>query len=130
MSKSIVVKLDAKKVANRIGLLPGGKVHRYAMDRIAFHMKQYLAAKEYMSLVDAMQQGMEYENARIVFNLKYAAYLYYGKVMAGNPRKPTGVDLRYTKSPHPKAGPFWDKQVMQNDMPKIAKEVAEYIKKG
>lgn len=125
---SLVVKVDAKKTAKRLGLLPGGKTHRFFMDRAEFYMKQYLPARKNLSVVDAMIQGKEYNNARWVIRGLYMKYLFYGKAMAGKPKKPTGKHLVYTKSPHPKAGPFWDRQVQQNDIKKIGKEVTAFAR--
>ena len=139
MNKSIVVKLDPKKVAANVGLLPGGKVHKYFMDRTAAYMEKYLPYRKDGSMVDKMMQGKNYEKSHFHFSGPHSSFLYEGKVMVGDvtgsawakegeTKHATSKNLNYTKSPHPKAGPHWGRQVQQNDVKAIAKEVEAYIK--
>lgn len=127
---AVTVKLDAGKVGNRLGLRPGGKTHRFFMDRTAMYMRDYLPRRRNGSVVDALMQGKDYNGGRFVIRGPHIKYLFYGKAMAGNPKKPTEKDLVYTKSPHPKAGPFWDRQVQQNDIKKIGREVTDFCRRG
>lgn len=130
MHGKVTVTIDASKVKDRLGLLPGGKVHKYFMDRTQLRLINYAPYRDKGSVVDAIEQGKDYDNARWVIEGPHIKYLYYGKVMAGNPRVPTSKDLVYTKSPHPQAGPFWDRQVMQNDIKQIAREVTDFMRRG
>ena len=127
---SASVKFDsAEKIIVRLGLRPGGDIHKYFMLRAAARMQPYLPARsEIGSVINAQKQGIDLEKGKIIYRLPYAKYLFYGKVMAGTPRKATSKDLVYTKSPHPKAGPFWNKRMMENEESDLAKEVTAYAK--
>lgn len=58
----------------------------------------------------------------------YARYQYYGVAMAGAPPKhTTGRPLHYTKTFNPKAGPFWDRRMMQDEGPQIVEDLQEFI---
>lgn len=129
MSKGYtVIRLNPNKVIKRLGLHPGGKGQQYYQERIMHYMEPYLPRRERGSVVDSMKQGNEPQNARITMRGNHIRYLYFGKAMAGKPKKPIDKDLAYTKSPHPKAGPFWAKQVEQNDMDKIGQEMTSWVK--
>lgn len=49
------------------------------------------------------------DGKQIIYHSPYARYQYYGKVMAGNPRKATEKDLTYQGSPM--RGAFWIKRM-------------------
>ncbi len=75
----------------------------------------------------------------------YARYMYYGKVYGpnipifengqligffspkGKAKRPTGAQLRYNKSKHPKAGPFWFERMKADHKDDILKGTAEII---
>ena len=127
MNKSIVVKLDPKKVAANVGLLPGGRIHRVFMDTVAKRMEGYLPFRNYGSMPDKMMQGKNYEKSHFHFSGPHSSFLYDGVVKRG---PNAGAPLNYTKSPHPQAGPHWDRQVQQNEIEVIAKTVQEEIDKA
>lgn len=51
----------------------------------------------------------------------YAQYVYEGVSRSGRP-------LNYTETFHPKAGPHWDRTMLQNEGGQIAEEVAAYVR--
>lgn len=128
---SVTVKFsDPKRIIARLGIKPGGDAHQYFMDRAAARMKRYLPWRDKGSVYDAQQQGIDYTKGRFVYRLPYAAYLYYGKVMAGKPKEPIDKNLVYTKHPNALAGPKWDVRMMENEGDQLAEEVTEFLQKG
>lgn len=124
---SIRVKFqDPDAVLNRLGMKPGGNTHKFFMRRAADRMKKYLPYRDKGSVKDALEQGMDTQNAQFILRGPHHAYLYFGKAMAGKPRKPTSKDLVYTKSPNAQAGPFYDKRMMQNEGKALAAEITEH----
>lgn len=75
----------------------------------------------------------------------YARYQYYGKVYGpnipifengqligffspkGKAKHPTGAELQYDKTRHPKAGPFWFKRMVDDHKDEILKGVAQIL---
>jgi len=55
----------------------------------------------------------------------YARYVYWGKVMAGNPRKATNRPLEYNEAPQ--RGAQWDVRMMANQGKNLIKDIQEYI---
>ena len=67
-------------------------------------------------------------DAQIKVEGPYARYQYYGVAMGGSPPKhTTGRPLNYTKTFNPKAGPFWDRRLMQDEGPQIAEDLQRFI---
>lgn len=128
MSFDVDVKINRPStIIDRLGIAPGGKTFIFFMTEIERHMNKYLPYRDNGSVVDAMNIGRDTTKGQWVFNLPYAKYLYYGKAMAGKPKKPIDKNLVYTKDVHPQAGPFWDKSIMTNDIKKIAKSVEKFM---
>lgn len=84
---------------------------------------------------------VENEYRRIVYGTPYARYLWHGKLMLaangsswakrGEKKHLTDIDLKYTKSVHPKAGPYWvlkakDKNIKTWEM-EIEKELKSRV---
>ena len=58
----------------------------------------------------------------------YARYQHYGMAMAGRaPKVLTGAPLRYTKTQHPKAGPFWDRRMAAERKEQLVRALQEYV---
>ena len=128
MSYTIKV-VVAGNVVKRLGLLPGGKVHNYFMDRATLHMLPFLPKRDFGSVAARLQDGKEHNNARWVMKGPHTRYLYMGKVMAGNPKKATDKDLVYTKTVNAQAGPFWDRRMMQSKGKQLTREVQNFLDK-
>ena len=67
----------------------------------------------------------------IVTDTPYARYLYYGKVMVGKaPKRLTNIDLKYTKTKNPLAGPFWDRALSAAEGQAMAQDLQNRINRG
>lgn len=62
---------------------------------------------------------------QIIYKSPYARYQYYGKVMAGDPRKPTDKDLVYNGAPM--RGKEWIKRMWADRGKEITKTVADFV---
>lgn len=127
-----IIPLDSKKTISQLGLQPRGRVQKVWTSLVSRRIKKYLPYRNYGSVVKALDLGTKLglETGLIKISLPFAKYLYFGKVMAGKPKKPTPKDLVYTKSPNAKAGPFWDKRLIEAEMDEMEKEIQAEIKKG
>lgn len=121
--------VDVNKVVDRLGLKPGGKTHKYFMTRAAFFMTDFLPYRDKGSVVDALRQGIDYANGQFRLKGPHQKYLFYGKAMAGKPKRPIDKDLVYTKSPHPKAGPHYEKAMMQEYGEQLGQEVTDFARR-
>lgn len=126
--KITVTKINPNKLAKRLGVSPGGKVQEFHTSNVARRIKKYLPYRNYGSVQKALDIGVNLKTGEIKVNLPYAKYLFYGKVMAGKPKRPTGKNLRYTAFPNTLAGPFWDRRLKQNEMKQITSEANMYIR--
>lgn len=126
--KITVTKINPNKLAKRLGVSPGGKVQEFHTNNVARRIKKYLPYRNYGSVQKALDIGVNLKTGEIKVNLPYAKYLFYGKVMAGKPKRPTGKNLRYTAFPNTLAGPFWDRRLKQNEMKQITSEANMYIR--
>lgn len=66
------------------------------------------------------------EPGSITYNVPYAKYQWYGKVMEGNPRRATSKSLRYHGEPM--RGSFWVNRAMANRKQDVVKAVEDFIK--
>lgn len=127
--KITVTKINPNKLAKRLGVSPGGKVQEFHTNNVARRMMKYLPVRsEFRSVPNALKRGANLKTGEIKVKLPYAKYLFYGKVMAGKPKRPTGKNLRYTAFPNTLAGPFWDRRLKQNEMKQITSEANMYIR--
>ncbi len=70
----------------------------------------------------------------------YARYQYYGKLMVssltgsawsnGEKKVLTEVDLKYSTSVHPLAGPFWFERMKRNHLKEILQGAQKYAERG
>lgn len=71
----------------------------------------------------------------------YAKYQYYGKLMVssitgspyankGEKKILTGINLKYSKSVHPLAGPFWFERMKRDHLKTILKGAQRYAERG
>lgn len=109
-------------IAAKLGIEPGGRIHKYFTERCAEYMDAYvpydrgILAKYHIEDAD-----------KIVYDQEYAKYQYYGQRRDGthviNPEN-------RNRSKHPLATSYWDKKMVTAHMPDIIKEVQEEIKRG
>ena len=78
--------------------------------------------------IKAMIMHTNVKKPRLVLNVPYGKYLFYGKAMEGPPpRIPTDRDLQYDTSKNPLAGPFWDRRLMAAEGDAIAADLQRYV---
>ena len=107
-----MLKLDVKLpelngLVKGLGLEEGGRAQQHLVKNVARRITKYVPKRTYSSIENAIAQGQEPANGRIVIRGPQVKYLYFGKVMAGTPRRATAKDLKYTTVYNRLAGPFW-----------------------
>jgi hypothetical protein len=126
---TVVFNMDsAAEILRRRGLEPNGRIQRMFTARCAAEMDPYVP----------MQQGV-LKNTRIIdvdsvtYNMPYARFQYYGKVMVGEKSRSAYAKLGERKvvidkdlQHHgaPKRGPFWDKRMWADKKMKILDDIA------
>lgn len=110
--------LPARQIMEGLGVTERGRVQEYLNDRVLFHMRPYMP---YLSGAMADLQTMPTSPTTIHVGAPYARYVYEGVAASGRP-------LEYTQIHHPKAGPHWDRAMMQDEGAQIAEEVNEYVR--
>lgn len=126
----IRVKVNMKPVERILeahGLGKSGDVQRFATSCINRRITKYMPLRSGML---ATKSKHIVSPTEILIDGPYAAYQYYGKVMVGvPPKQATNKDLRYDKTKHPLAGPFWDRRLMAAEGELIAQEIQEYVQR-
>lgn len=130
-----------KEIAAQLGIAPGGHVQKFYAQRVAAHMRHYLPFRASNSFGAALDRGIAPDGRSITIDLPYARYLYRGKLMVGERTRSSWAradekkvlaipekNLQYTKTHNARAGPYWDRQLIQNDMPSIISELQAYMK--
>ena len=65
---------------------------------------------------------------RIITAAPHAKYIYFGKVMVGDPPKQvTDRDLQYTKTKNPQAGPYWDRALVAAEGAAMRNDLQRYV---
>lgn len=65
---------------------------------------------------------------RIITAAPHAKYIYFGKVMVGDPPKQvTDQDLQYTKTKNPQAGPYWDRALVAAEGTAMRNDLQRYV---
>ena len=113
-----------------LGLAPGGPVQQDLVMNVARRITKYTPKRTYSSVEHAIAQGTEPRNGRIVVRGPHIKYLYFGKVMAGTPRKATAKDLKYTTVYNRLAGPFWVERMMDAAADHIIEDEKRFILRG
>ena len=89
-----------------LGLEEGGRAQQHLVKNVARRITKYVPKRTYSSIENAIAQGQEPANGRIVIRGPHIKYLYFGKVMAGRkPKHVTNKDIRYTTTFNRLAGP-------------------------
>ena len=96
---------------------------------VAPRMKKYMPARDKQEPEKQLTIGANsHRNGIVTVKGPQMRYLFYGKVMAGKPRRPTKKDLIYTKTINSLAGPYWDRRLKQNEMNAMCEEMRNYLK--
>lgn len=105
-----------------LGLEEGGRAQQHLVKNVARRITKYVPKRTYSSIENAIAQGQEPANGRIVIRGPQVKYLYFGKVMAGTPRRATAKDLKYTTVYNRLAGPFWAERLMEAEGSQIIED--------
>lgn len=93
-------------------------------------MKKYMPARDKQEPEKQLViGGASHKNGLVTIKGPQMQYLYYGKVMAGKPKKATQKDLNYTTTINRQAGPFWDRRLLQNEREQMEKELINYLER-
>ena len=113
-----------------LGLEEGGRAQQHLVKNVARRITKYVPKRTYSSIENAIAQGQEPANGRIVIRGPQFKYLYFGKVMAGTPRRATAKDLKYTTVYNRLAGPFWAERLMEAEGSQIIEDEKRLILRG
>ena len=114
-----------------LGLAPGGPVQQDLVLNVARRITKYVPKRTYSSIENAIAQGQEPANGRIVIRGPQVKYLYFGKVMAGRkPKHVTNKDIRYTTTFNRLAGPFWLERLIAAEKDRIIEDERRNILGG
>lgn len=122
MSTRITVNLNsvATILANR-GLEKGGQAELVMATEVHRLSDPYTPWQEH-----ELATQVTIEPGSITYNIPYAKYQWYGKVMAGNPRRVTSKSLRYHGEPM--RGSFWTNRMFADRKQDVVKAVEDFIK--
>lgn len=110
--------LPARQIMEGLGVTERGRVQQFLTDRVLHHMRPYMPC-DTGAMADL--QTMVTSPTTIFVAAPYAGYVYEGVSRSGKP-------LNYTQITHPKAGPHWDRTMMQEEGAQIAEEVQAYVR--
>ena len=114
-----------------LGLEEGGRAQQHLVKNVARRITKYVPKRTYSSIENAIAQGQEPANGRIVIRGPHIKYLYFGKVMAGRkPKHVTHKDIRYTTTFNRLAGPFWLERLMAAEKDRIIEDERRNILGG
>ena len=114
-----------------LGLEEGGRAQQHLVKNVARRITKYVPKRTYSSIENAIAQGQEPANGRIVIRGPHVKLLYFGKVMAGRkPKHVTGRDLKYTTTFNRLAGPFWLERLMAAEKDRIIEDERRNILGG
>ena len=111
-----------------LGLAPGGPVQQDLVLNVARRITKYVPKRTYSSVEHAIAQGAEPHNGRIVIRGPHIKYLYFGKVMAGTPRRATAKELKYTTVYNRRAGPRWMERLLAAEYDQIIADAENFIR--
>ena len=114
-----------------LGLEEGGRAQQHLVKNVARRITKYVPKRTYSSIENAIAQGQEPANGRIVIRGPHVKCLYFWKVMAGRkPKHVTGRDLKYTTTFNRLAGPFWLERLMAAEKDRIIEDERRNILGG
>ena len=113
-----------------LGLEEGGRAQQHLVKNVARRITKYVPKRTYSSIENAIAQGQEPANGRIVIRGPQVKYLYFGKVMPGAAEHVTNKDIRYTTTFNRLAGPFWLERLMAAEKDRIIEDERRNILGG
>ncbi len=128
--KAAFTKIEKQKLLRSLGLEEMGKVQKHWINDIVIpKMIPYLPKLAAGQPETALKMGgAAAEKGIVTVKGPQMKYLFYGKVMAGKPKKPIDKDLVYTTTHHKLAGPSWDTRLKEDKMEEMEDELFFYIK--
>ena len=118
-------------LVKNLGLEEGGRAQQHLVKNVARRITKYVPKRTYSSIENAIAQGQEPANGRIVIRGPHVKLLYFGKVMAGRkPKHVTNTDIRYTTTFNRLAGPFWLERLMAAEKDRIIEDERRNILGG
>ena len=109
------------------GLTVDGDVQRFHTANVLRRIVKFMPYRTGATIKLTQNQTVVSE-PRIITNAPHAKYIYYGKVMVGSPPKQvTDRDLKYTKTKHPQAGPFWDRALVAAEGAAMRNDLQRYV---
>lgn len=110
------------------GLTASGDVQRFHTANVLRRIVRYMPYRTGATIKLTVAQT-NINKPEVVTDVPYGKYLYYGKVMVGQPpKKATGRDLVYTTDKNPNAGPFWDRALAAAEGAAMVADIRRYIK--
>lgn len=124
------VKVDmrpVKAILKAKGLTVDGDVQRFHTANVLRRIVKYMPYRTGATIKLTQTQTVVNE-PRIITAAPHAKYIYFGKVMVGDPPKQvTDRDLRYTKTKNPQAGPFWDRALVAAEGAAMRNDLQRYV---
>jgi len=106
-----------QQIIQRLGIQENGPAHAFFTQRCKDYMERFVPKRD-----NILRQVVTLRVNQIVYEQNYASYQFYGEREDG-----THKIKNWTT---PGTGPRWDRRMVTIDMPKIIKEVENYVKKG
>ena len=124
------VKVDMRPV-NAIlkakGLTVDGDVQRFHTANVLRRIVKFMPYRTGATIKLTQTQTVVNE-PRIITAAPHAKYIYFGKVMVGDPPKQvTDRDLQYTKTKTPQAGPYWDRALVAAEGAAMRNDLQRYV---
>lgn len=124
------VKVDMRPV-NAIlkakGLTVDGDVQRFHTANVLRRIVKFMPYRTGATIKLTQTQTVVSE-PRIITAAPHAKYIYFGKVMVGDPPKQvTDRDLQYTKTKNPQAGPYWDRALVAAEGAAMRNDLQRYV---
>lgn len=124
------VKVDTRPV-NAIlkakGLTVDGDVQRFHTANVLRRIVKFMPYRTGATIKLTQTQTVVNE-PRIITAAPHAKYIYFGKVMVGDPPKQvTDRDLQYTKTKNPQAGPYWDRALVAAEGAAMRNDLQRYV---
>lgn len=111
------------------GLDPAGKAQAFHTQNVLRRIIKYMPYRTGATIKVTIAQT-DINKPRIITDVPFAKYLFYGKVMAPPvPTKATNRPLNYTKTKHPLAGPRWDRALSAAEGAAMAADLERYLRR-
>lgn len=111
------------------GLNAAGKAQAFHTQNVLKRIIKYMPFRTGATIKVTIAQT-DINKPRIVTDVPYAKYLFYGKAMTGRaPRKATSRPLKYTRTKNPQAGPRWDRALSTAEGAAMAADLQRYLER-